>query len=385
MSRRWIGLVFVLSVLLHLLIGWLIVVPLNFVLERPDPVQLEPLALPTPIQIQLLQPPPAQPSQSARTAPTKAPSRPDDPVLTAIPEPTQPQLRLQTEDQPSQPRVEPAPVTPIVDDSESEALTVDEAWLEDFNYDLDAPEPDYPAPIDAWDQDLVEADWLSFADPAAPMTVERVLTEQFARGALPRQMHAIYAGEVIGIDFQLEQRWTLAEDQQYQLVSEAEKFGFKVNANSAGQLTDQGLVPTQFEILINGQRHAFAAFDQPEQVLRYGQQGEQGVALATLAHDLNTVFYQLALLQQRTAARTVQIAAVNEVYQVDLAFVERRPTRLTDGVVLTDVIAATDQAGQFTGEVRFAPSLGNYPVGIRVKYGRFDVRLTLRRFEIDGV
>jgi len=216
------------------------------------------------------------------------------------------------------------------------------------------------------------------------MTIDRVMTEQFSRGVFPQQIKAVYQGEVIGIDFELQQTWNLDEQQRYQIVTEAEKFGFKVQATSTGQVTEAGLMPDQFEILVNQREHAWAMFDPRKRLIRYGTPTTQSTSWVSGAQDLNSVFFQLALLQQSIADRQLQVVAVNQVYAVDVKYSERRPTRLPSGVLLTDVLVATDVQGQFSGEARFAPQLGNYPAAVRVKYGRFDVKLSLQRLEMDG-
>lgn len=364
------------SVLLHLLIGWLIVVPFNF--TTANQLVEQPL-LAVPIQIKILEAPPRHP---AKHDPSKI-DRMTPQVATAPPpitrsSPAKPsdsaQLSLKSADDPELIATEQQPTNLAAD-----------AVLDDFEFDLDAPEPYYPPPIDAWDRDITAQDQLSFQDPDAPITADRVLTEQFARGVFPQQIKSIYQGEVIGIDFELQQTWTLNDQQQYQIVTEAEKFGFKVRAISTGQVTASGLLPSQFEISINQQRHAWATFNPLDRLIHYGVPATQSVNWISGGQDLNTIFYQLALLQQSVADRQLQVAAVNQVYAVDLKYSERRPTRLPTGVVLTDVLTATDLQGQFSGEARFAPALGNYPVAIRVKYGRFDVKLSLQQLKMDGV
>ncbi|MFZ3194001.1 MAG: hypothetical protein WA154_12450 [Moraxellaceae bacterium] len=372
LMRRWlrrypISSVLLLSVLLHLLIGWLIVVPFNFMTENH---LVEQPAIAVPMQIKLIEMPPAvaAPTQAVPVSPPPIPAR-------AAP-PSTPQLSLKSADDPTVTAAQAVPTEPTA---------AADAVLDDFEFDLDAPEPYYPPPIDAWDRDLTERDWLSFENADTAPTTERVLTEQFARGVFPQQIKSVYQGEVIGIDFELQQTWTLDEQQHYQIVTEAEKFGFKVQATSSGQVTASGLLPSQFEILINQNRHAWAGFDAINQVINYGAPTTQSVGWVSGAQDLNSVFFQLALLQQSIADRQVQVAAVNQVYAVDLKHTERRPTRLPTGVLLTDVLVANDVQGQFSGEARFAPALGNYPVAIRVKYGRFDVKLSLQRLEMEGV
>jgi len=374
--RQWfqrypVSSVLLLSVLLHLLIGWLIVVPLNWLTENRL-VEQPPLAVP--IQIKLIEiPPKAEPAQTAATT-RPVTNRPVTVQSASDATPSKPQLSLKSADDPEVLAAQPP----------KDAAAAADAVLDDFEFDLDAPEPYYPPPIDAWDRDLGEADALNFADPESVPTVQRVMTEQFARGAFPRQIKSVYQGEVIGIDFELQQTCTLDEQQRYQIVTEAEKFGFKVQATSTGQVTESGLLPSQFEIVINQRRHAWAGFDAVQQVINYGMPATQSVGWVSGAQDLNSVFFQLALLQQSIADRQVQVAAVNQVYAVDIKYSERRPTRLPTGVLLTDVLTATDVQGQFSGEARFAPAIGNYPVAIRVKYGRFDVKLSLQRLEMDG-
>lgn len=364
-----------LSIVLHLLIGWLIVVPFNFMTENRL-VEQPPIAIP--IQIKILETPPALPTRSAASSKHSPVQAQPTPVVTVATASRQPQLSLKS----AADTDVIAAADPV---SAAQATTEAVAVLDDFEFDLDAPEPYYPPPIDAWDRDLTEADSLSFQDPDAAFTPERLMTEQFARGAFPQQIKSIYQGEVIGIDFELQQVWTLNDQQQYQIVTEAEKFGFKVQATSTGQITESGLVPSQFEILVNQQEHAWAMFDPRKRLIRYGTPTTQSIGWISGAQDLNSVFFQLALLQQSIANRQLQVAAVNQVYAVDLKYSERRPTRLPTGVVLTDVLVASDVGGQFSGEARFAPSLGNYPVAIRVKYGRFDVKLSLQRLDMDGV
>lgn len=371
--RRYpISSVLMLSVLLHLLIGWLIVVPFNFMIEH-QLIEQPPIAIPMQLKIVEIPPDVAVP---AATQPAKTPPVIEPTVVAA--EPSQPQLSLKSADDADVIAVQDQRADPV-------ALAADDVVQNNFEFDFDAPEPYYPPPIDAWDRELAEGDWLNFQNPDAAMTPERVLTAQFARGVFPQQIKAVYQGEVIGINFELQQVWTLNDQQQYQIITEAEKFGFKVQAISVGQLTEFGLVPNQFEILINQQRHAWASFDVAQRVIHYGMPATQSIGWASGAQDLNTVFFQLALLQQSIADRQLQIAAVNQVYAVDLKYSERRPTRLPTGVLLTDVLLATDAQGQFSGEARFAPVLGNYPVAIRVKYGRFDAKLSLQRLEMDGV
>lgn len=374
-KRHPIGNVLALSVLLHLLIGWLIVVPFNFMTENR---LVEQPALAVPIQIKFIEPAPATAQAQRKPAVASEPTFKTPPAQPKAA--TTPQLSLKSADDPDVVAAEQRSDQPPSDAQQAAA----DAVLDDFEFDLDAPEPDYPAPIDAWDRDLTEKDWLNFQDPDAPLTVERVLTDQFARGAFPQQINSFYQGEVIGIDFELQQSWRLNDQQQYQIITEAEKFGFKVQAISTGQVTEAGLVPSQFEILINQRRHAWAEFDAAGQQINYGTAANESVGWISGAQDLNSVFFQLALLQQSIANRQLQIAAVNQVYAVDIKYSERRPTRLPTGVLLTDVLVANDVQEQFSGEARFAPALGNYPVGIRVKYGRFDVKLSLQRLEMDG-
>lgn len=368
--RQWfqrypVSSVLLLSVLLHLLIGWLLVVPFNFMTETRL-VEQPPLAIP--MQIKLLTPEPVQSTPSA-----SAPERPPAPPVVATPAPRTPQLSLKAADDPDVVAAQSLPQDPAA-----------AAVLDDFEFDLDAPEPYYPPPIDAWDRDLTEADALNFQSTDAPMTIDRVMAEQFSRGVFPQQIKAVYQGEVIGIDFELQQTWTLDEQQRYQIVTEAEKFGFKVQATSTGQVTEAGLMPDQFEILVNQREHAWAMFDPRKRLIRYGTPTTQSIGWVSGAQDLNSVFFQLALLQQSIADRQLQVVAVNQVYAVDVKYSERRPTRLPSGVLLTDVLVATDVQGQFSGEARFAPALGNYPAAVRVKYGRFDVKLSLQRLEMEG-
>lgn len=361
-----------LSVLLHLLIGWLIIVPFNFMTENRL-VEQPPIAIP--IQIKIVETLPAIVPKPSEILPQTKPVT-TEPMAVAT-APRQPQLSLKT--------VDDADVIATQDQAADPHVVAADAVLDHFEFDLDAPEPDYPPPIDAWDRDLTEADSLSFQNSDAPFTPERMLTEQFARGVFPQQIKSIYQGEVIGIDFELQQVWTLNDQQQYLIVTEAEKFGFKVQATSSGQITESGLVPSQFEILVNQREHAWSMFDARKGVIRYGTPTTQSVRWISGAQDLSSVFFQLALLQQSIADRQLQVVAVNQVYAVDLKYSERRPTRLPTGVLLTDVLVASDVAGQFSGEARFAPTLGNYPVAIRVKYGRFDVKLSLQTLEMDGV
>jgi len=363
-QRYPVGSILLLSALLHLLIGWLMIVPFNFV-TQDRLVEQPPMAIP--IQIKLI-----EPATTHTAQPPAAPIKPPPPATAKQPPPPQ----LISADDSAQLTAQLVTDTPDT--------TAADAVLDDFEFDLDAPEPYYPPPIDAWDQDLTERDWLSFPDPESVSTVQRVMTEQFSRGRFPAQIKSVYQGEVIGIDFELQQTWTLNERQQYQIVTEAEKFGFKVQAISTGQVTEFGLLPSQFEILVNQRRHAWADFDASGRQINYGTAANQSVGWVSGAQDLNSVFFQLALLQQSIADRQLQVAAVNQVYAVDVKYSERRPTRLPTGVLLTDVLTASDAQGQFSGEARFAPALGNYPVAIRVKYGRFDVKLSLQRLEMDG-
>lgn len=376
--RQWfrrypISSVLTLSVLLHILIGWLLVVPLNFMTDSQF-IEQPPIAVP--IQIKLIETPVRLPQQ----APSE-PTPPKPPVATSPVLPPQvarsPQLSLKSADAADVVAAQAPPSDP--------AMAAADAVLDDFEFDLDAPEPYYPPPIDAWDRDLTAADALNFSDPDSVPTLQRVMTEQFARGVFPQQIRSLYQGEVIGIDFELQQTWTLTDQQQYQIVTEAEKFGFKVQAISTGQVTEFGLLPSQFEISVNQQQHAWADFDATRQLINYGTPATQSVGWVSGAQDLNSVFFQLALLQQSIADRQVQVAAVNQVYDVDIKYSERRPTRLPTGVLLTDVLTASDVQDRFSGEARFAPALGNYPVAIRVKYGRFDVKLSLQRLDMDGV
>jgi|GEM_PF-4914852 len=376
--RRWwqrypISIVLTLSLLLHVLVGWLIIVPLNFMTESRL-VEQPPLAVP--IDIKLLDQPVLQQPSDQSTVDVQQPIRPRP--LSSRP----PQLTLKSADDLDVQQAAQTTKQPTIAADPVEVAA--DAILDDFEFDLDAPEPYYPPPIDAWDRDLSEGDWLSFQNPDAAPTLEQVLTNQFARGAFPQQIKSVYQGEVIGIDFELQQSWSLNEQQQYQIITEAEKFGFKVQAISTGQVTEFGLMPTQFEILINQRRHAWADFDEAGRAINYGTPATQSVGWVRGAQDLNSIFFQLALLQQSIADRQLQVAAVNQIYAVDVKYSERRPTRLPTGVLLTDVLVANDVQGQFSGEARFAPALGNYPVAIRVKYGRFDVKLSLQRLEMDG-
>lgn len=294
------------------------------------------------------------------------------------------------------PKSESKPTQQSADDLYTELMNqptvVAKSPQEEDNYDVEEPTPAYDL-----NQNTLIDNTTVHVVPSESKTITGTPTAALvATGALkphpsstnaappfPVEILARYRTSVMGFDFNMYREWHM-EGRQYSIKDTTTLLGFKFSALSDGAISEQGLQPNNFQILVNNDVNRFAKFDRSSMTMTYGKPSNpKKMPFNSTAQDISTIGFQMALAYD-DKAQDIQVTAGTGIYTIKMQLVAEEKIRLPVGIIRTLHIHGQTLSGDATADVWLAPDYRNMPVKVKVSSEGRTLDQSLSSLSIEG-
>lgn len=187
--------------------------------------------------------------------------------------------------------------------------------------------------------------------------------------SFPVQITAVHRANYYGFSLKLTQQWFM-EGFRYFIRDDASKFGFTASITSEGRISDEGLVPEKYRLLLNDELKHFADYDKSTQTLLHGKSGKSKITPITGdLQDMASLAFHVAVSYEGMGERQLMVTTGSSVYQITLKPISQDTLKLPGGqldtVHLRGERLRTDGHLQTGYDIWIAPSLLNFPVKFR--------------------
>lgn len=202
---------------------------------------------------------------------------------------------------------------------------------------------------------------------ASPADTPAVVAEPTdAELTFPLSVLAKQRAHYYGFTMDLSQQW-LMEGTRYVIRNEAQKFGFKAEILSEGNVSVDGLQPERYQLSLNNTLRNYAQFDRNQQLLLHGKAGQQKVAALTAdMQDMASLPFHVAVTYEGSADRKLMVTTGSSVYEITLQVIAEETLKLPGGTVKTIHLRGnrtrTDGTRQEGYNIWLAPDYRNFPV-----------------------
>ena len=200
----------------------------------------------------------------------------------------------------------------------------------------------------------------------------------------PVEIRAKYRTSVMGFDFNMNREWRM-EGRQYSIVDTTTLLGFKFSAISEGSISEQGLQPNNFQILVNNGVNRFANFDYNTKIMSYGKPSKpKKMPFTANVQDISSIGFQMALAYG-DKAQDIQVTAGTGIYTIRMQLVAEEKIRLPVGIVRTLHIHGQSLTGDAaSADIWLAPDYRNMPVKVKVTSEGRTLDQSLSSLSIEG-
>ncbi len=215
-------------------------------------------------------------------------------------------------------------------------------------------------------------------------TATKQSTPSDAPPSFPVEIQANYKTTAFGFSININREWRM-EGRRYSIVDKASAFGFKVHAISEGGISEQGLKPDRFQVLLNNNVNRIANFNYNTNILSYGKPNNlKQLPFNSNIQDISSLAFQMALAYD-DKPQDIQLTAATGIYNMHLALVNEELLKLPVGKVRTLHIHGTSTSGSpVTADVWLAPDYRNMPVKVKVSRGSDSLEQSLSSLAIEG-
>lgn len=303
-----------------------------------------------------------------------------------------------TQNKPSKPKSDSTPPMQSADDLYTELMNqptvVAKSPQEEVNFDVEEPAPAY----DLHQNTLIDNTTVHVTPSKAPVIITGTPPAALiATGArkpqqsngdaappFPVEIRAKYRTSVMGFDFNMNREWRM-EGRQYSIVDTTTLLGFKFSAISDGAISEQGLQPNHFQILVNQGVNRFAKFDRNSMTMSYGKPSKpKTMPFNKTVQDISSIGFQMALAYG-DKAQDVQVTAGTGIYTIRMQLIGEEKIRLPVGVVRTLHIRGQSITGEAaSADIWLAPDYRNMPVKVKVSSEGRTLDQSLSSLSIEG-
>lgn len=265
---------------------------------------------------------------------------------------------------------------------------------EEVNFDVEDP----PPPYDLQQNTLIDnttvhvtpsqpAVTITGTPPAALVAIGARKLQQSSVDAAPPfpvEIRAKYRTSVMGFDFNMNREWHM-EGRQYSIVDTTALLGIKFSAISDGTISEQGLQPNSFQILVNNGVNRFAKFDRNTMMMTYGKPSKpRTIPFNKTVQDISTIGFHMALAYD-DKPQDIQVTAGTGIYTIRMQLVAEEKIRLPVGIVRTLHIHGQSLGGEAaSADVWLAPDYRNMPVKVKVSSEGRTLDQSLSALSIEG-
>lgn len=264
---------------------------------------------------------------------------------------------------------------------------------EEVNFDVDDPAPLY----DLQQNTLIDNTTVHVTPNQPPVTISgtppAALVASGARRPKPSstdaappfpvEIRAKYRTSVMGFDFNMNREWRM-EGRQYSIVDTTMLLGFKFSAISDGAISEQGLQPNNFQILVNNGVNRFAKFDRNTMMMSYGKPSKQRtMPFNATVQDISSIGFQMALAYD-DKAQDIQVTAGTGIYTIRMQLIAEEKIRLPVGIIRTLHIHGQSITGDAAADIWLAPDYRNMPVKVKVSSEGRTLDQSLSSLSIEG-
>lgn len=265
---------------------------------------------------------------------------------------------------------------------------------EEVNFDVEDP----PPPYDLQQNTLIDNTTVHVTPSQPPVTITGMPPAALvATGArkpqqssvdaappFPVEIRAKYRTSVMGFDFNMNREWHM-EGRQYSIVDTTTLLGFKFSAISDGAISEQGLQPNNFQILVNNGVNRFAKFDRNTMMMTYGKPSKpRTMPFNKTVQDISTIGFHMALAYD-DKPQDIQVTAGTGIYTIRMQLVAEEKIRLPVGIVRTLHIHGQSLGGEAaSADVWLAPDYRNMPVKVKVSSEGRTLDQSLSSLSIEG-
>ena len=307
--------------------------------------------------------------------------------------------KLTAQKKPSKPKskLEPKTNQQSADDVYTELMNqpdvVAKSPQEELNFDVEDPAP----PYDLQQNTLIDnttvhvtpshpTTVITGTPPAALVATGARKPQQSSNDAAPPfpvEIRAKYRTSVMGFDFNMNRVWHM-EGRQYRIVDTTTLLGFKFSGISDGAISEQGLQPNSFQILVNNDINRFATFDRTSMTMTYGKPSKpKKMPFNDTVQDISSIGFQMALAYT-DKAQDVQVTAGTGIYTIKMQLVAEEKIRLPVGIVRTLHIHGQSINGDATADIWLAPDYRNMPVKVKISSEGRTLDQSLSSLAIEG-
>ncbi len=222
------------------------------------------------------------------------------------------------------------------------------------------------------------------AQPLKPPTAKTPIPAD-APPPFPVEIQATYRTSAYGFGINVSREWRM-EGRHYNITDQASAFGFHVVAQSDGRLSEQGLEPDSFQILLNNSIYRFAKFDRQSMTMTYGRSSNpHTMPFNTSIQDISSLGFQMALAFG-DKAQDIQLTMGTGIYTLHLELTDEELLKLPVGKVRTVRIHGESTKGNsiVTADVWLAPDYQNMPVKVRVTRDGDKLEQSLSSLSVEG-
>jgi hypothetical protein len=298
----------------------------------------------------------------------------------------------------SKPRVATSTAQQSNDDLYTQLMsepTVTPKPVEDQNFDVEDP----PPPYDLQQNTLIDNTTvrvtpsqsspatITGTPPAALVAIGGIKPQQSNKDAAPPfpvEIRAKYRTSVMGFDFNMNREWHM-EGRQYSIVDSTTLLGFRLSAISNGSISEQGLQPSNFQIMVNSGVNRFANFDYNTKIMSYGKPSKpKKMPFTANVQDISSIGFQMALAYD-DKGQDIQVTAGTGIYTIRMQLVAEEKIRLPVGIVRTlHIHGQSLTADAASADIWLAPDYRNMPVKVKVTSEGRTLDQSLSSLSIEG-
>ncbi|AXI02231.1 DUF3108 domain-containing protein [Aquirhabdus parva] len=200
----------------------------------------------------------------------------------------------------------------------------------------------------------------------------------------PVEIQANYKTSGYGFSLNMNSEWRM-EGRRYSITDKASALGFKVRVTSDGAITEQGLQPNQFRVLLNSNVIRMVDFDHNAKIINYGKPSNlKQLPFNTKIQDVASIGFQMALAYG-DKSQDMQLTLGTGIYNLHFELLDEELLKLPVGKVRTLHIHGINTSGSpVTVDVWLAPDYRNMPVKVKVTRGSEVIEQSLSSLAIEG-
>lgn len=303
--------------------------------------------------------------------------------------------KLTAKKKPSAPKSDTSSPQQSADDLYTELMNqptvVAKSPQEEVNFDVEEPPPAYDLNqntlIDNTTVRVVPSEsprGITGTPPAALVATGARKSSANAAPPFPVEIRAKYRTSVMGFDFNMNREWRM-EGRQYSILDTTTLLGFKFAAISDGAISEQGLQPNNFQILVNDGINRFAKFDRNSMTMSYGKpRNPKQMPFNSTIQDISSIGFQMALAYG-DKAQDIQVTAGTGIYTIRMQLIAEEKIRLPVGIIRTLHIRGQSLGGEAaSADIWLAPDYRNMPVKVKVSSEGRTLDQSLSSLAIEG-